>query len=30
MHAGEYESFLRIVQTHRTQAPEVAQALGLI
>jgi hypothetical protein len=30
MHAGEYESFLRIVQTLRTQAPEVAQALGLI
>lgn len=29
MHAGEYESFLRIVATLREQAPEVAQALGL-
>jgi hypothetical protein len=29
MHAGEYDSFLRIVATLRQQAPEVAQALGL-
>jgi len=29
MHAGEYNSFLRIVATLRQQAPEVAQALGL-
>jgi hypothetical protein len=29
MHAGEYESFLRIVTSLRQQAPEVAEALGL-
>ena len=29
MHAGEYESFRRIVATLRQQAPEVAEALGL-
>jgi hypothetical protein len=29
MHAGEYESFLRIVATLQQQEPEVAQALGL-
>lgn len=29
MHAGEYESFQRIVATLRRQAPEVAEALGL-
>jgi hypothetical protein len=29
MHAGEYESFRRIVASLRMQAPEVAEALGL-
>lgn len=29
MHAGEYESFQRIVATLRQQAPEVAETLGL-
>jgi hypothetical protein len=29
MHAGEYESFQRIVATLRQQSPEVAEALGL-
>jgi hypothetical protein len=29
MHAGEYESFVRIISTLRQQAPEVAEALGL-
>jgi Histidine kinase-, DNA gyrase B-, and HSP90-like ATPase len=29
MHAGEYESFQRVVATLRQQAPEVAEALGL-
>lgn len=29
MHAGEYESFRRIVAALRQQAPEVAEALGL-
>lgn len=29
MHAGEYQSFLRIVASLRQQAPEVAEALGL-
>jgi hypothetical protein len=29
MHAGEYEAFQRIVATLKTQAPEVATALGL-
>jgi hypothetical protein len=30
MHAGEYESFQRIIVTLQQQAPEVADALGLI
>ena len=29
MHSGEYEAFTRIIATLRTQAPEVAAALGL-
>jgi len=29
MHAGEYESFVRIISTLQQQAPEVADALGL-
>jgi hypothetical protein len=29
MHAGEYEPFLRIIDSLRQQAPEVAESLGL-